>query len=89
MRNIAIRKDDLIHKIFREQTNKFLFWVDRNTLGIMGPGKLLGIDSVSNEGNLGSRESHHSVRGTIPEVRVEIVKIPPPSSENDHPNGRF
>jgi hypothetical protein len=89
MRNIAIRKDGLINKIFREQARKFLFWVDGNALGIMGPGQQRRIDSVSYEGNLGSSESHHPVRGTLSKVSVEIMKIPSSSSENDHPNGFF
>jgi hypothetical protein len=38
MRNIAIREDDLIHRMFREQPKKFLFGVDANPIGIMGSG---------------------------------------------------
>jgi hypothetical protein len=87
MGDVAIRKDDLIDWIVCEQSRKFLFRIDGNPLGIMGSGKLWGIDSIGNVRDLCGGESNDTVGGAASEKGIKIMEIPTPCAKDNDLDG--
>ena len=60
--------------------------MDGDPFGIGGTGKLRRIGPIGNEWDLGRGEGDHPVRRVLPEVSVEIMKIPSSGPEDNDLN---
>jgi hypothetical protein len=74
--DITVRKNDLIHMMFGEESRKISFRVDGNPLWVVGPGEFRRISSMSDVGNLRGSKGNDLIGRTIPEEGIEIMKIP-------------
>jgi hypothetical protein len=66
---------------------KLFFRIDGDAFRIKGPSKFRRIKSVGDERDLGSRKSDDLIGGAIPEVSIEIMKIPAARSKDDYSDG--
>jgi len=88
MGDITVRKHDLIHMMFGEESRKISFRVDGNTLWVVDPGEFRRISPMSDVGDLRGSKGNDLVGRTISEEGVEIMKIPS-SGPKDNDPGRF
>lgn len=87
MGDITVRKNDLIHMMFGEESRKLFFRVDGNTLWVVSPGEFWRISSMSDVGDLRGSKGNDLIGRTIPEEGIEIMKIPSPGPKDNDPGG--
>ncbi len=84
MGNITVGKGHQIRPMFFNEPGKPVFREDGDPVRIAFSRKFRGINTIFYGGDLGCRKGNHAVSGIVPEVDIEIVKIPPRGPHDDY-----
>ena len=84
MRHVAVSKDHLVNLQVADQFDQVGFGENLDAFGIELAGQLRRVQASLDVGDLRRGERHHFIVGVVAKVDVEVVKVAPGGSHDEH-----